>query len=76
MANRNKPGYRSPRQKQQEVLRLHRTLMAVIRKVAAAKGGDTTVEAVIAECFGIVLPPPTRPRSRGNAAKRSTAPGH
>jgi hypothetical protein len=75
MANRNPPGYRSPRQKEQRPVQLHHTLKAVIQKEAAVK--NTTIEAVIAERFGVQLPErpttayrtkaTTRPRRNGKA---------
>jgi hypothetical protein len=42
-----------PRRKAQSPIYLHRTLLAVIRKEAAAK--HTTQEAVIAERFGVPI---------------------
>ena len=69
MPTSRKPGQRYPREKETTTLALHRDIMAVIRAEAVEK--DQTLEAVVAERFGVEITP-GRPKHKNAASRPAT----
>ena len=64
-----RPGYQTPRRKEQAQLPLHRDIMRAINDDAARYG--ITQEEAVARRFGVTVPPAPR---RGNRGPRSNKP--